>query len=408
MGCTEPAAISLACSYAFNVLKEKTGISPAAVKKIAVTVSGNIYKNAFAVGLPKTNGGTGIEFAASMGLFCNPDLRLKLFSSFGIKKLKSVKKIIKKTAVKIRREKGFYIKAGIFSKTDSASAVIEGHHTGLSSLKFNGKKIFRTEVKNKQDFGPSTTKLAKMDLKEILAVVKKLKSEDKEIIRRMIGVNWRASGYGLKKKCGLNVGRTLSKITKRKNLTDYVQIRTAAACDMRMSGENIEVMSVCGSGNQGIMCSVPIIAVAEKLKIPKEKLLEAVALAVLIESYFTYYEGYLTVLCGAVAKAGFGAAAGITYLMGGGVKKIERALKNYAGDLTGVLCDGAKPGCALKLASSSCSAVKNAVFSMENVAISDNQGIVGRDFKELAKNVSEISNGASKLDEKIIDIINKI
>jgi len=135
---------------------------------------------------------------------------------------------------------------------------------------------------------------------------------------------------------------------------------------------------------------VPLVAVAKKLNIPQKKVIEAVAISVLIECKLTYLQGYLTSMCGAVTKAGFAATAGITYLLGGPAEKMENAMKIFAGDITGIICDGAKPSCALKLATASSSAVKSALFSLNGMTISGEQGIVKNKLAATLKNIASI------------------
>jgi L-cysteine desulfidase len=228
-------------------------------------------------------------------------------------------------------------------------------------------------------------------LSEIIAAAKKIKSPERKLIGDLIAINRRAAEYGMKKKCGLSVGQLLERISGQKTIIGYTQSMTAAACDARMGGEDVEIMAVCGSGNQGIMCSVPIAAVAKKLKIPQKKVIEAVAISVLVECKLTYFQGYLTSMCGAITKAGLAASAGLTYLLGGDIDRIENAMKIFVADITGVICDGAKPSCSLKLATSASSALKSALFSLRGMTIGGTQGIIKNKLVSTLKNIADIN-----------------
>ncbi|MEW6557695.1 MAG: L-serine ammonia-lyase, iron-sulfur-dependent, subunit alpha [Elusimicrobiota bacterium] len=389
LGCTEPSSVALAVSAAFNILKEKSGAAPRDIEKIVLTLDKYVFRNALAVGIPRTNGSYGIETAASVGVFCKPGLQLKLFSSFDRKNIPAARQLTKKIKIKVLPLEEIYIKSEITAGNNTASAVVEKTHIGISSIKFNKQTVFKNTVLKKNTFSEEMKKIAFASLSEIIETAKKIKPQEKNIIKNLIATNWHAAEYGISKKCGLSVGQVLKTITGQKTVIDYTQVMTAAACDVRMIGENVEIMSVCGSGNQGIMCSVPLVAVAKKLNIPQKKVIEAVTVSILVECKLTYLQGYLTSLCGAVTKAGFAAVAGLSYLLGASVEKIENAMKIFAADITGIVCDGAKPSCALKLASSSASAVKSALFSVNGVSIHGNQGIIIKsDFNSTLKNVA--------------------
>jgi len=391
LGCTEPSAIALAVSTAFKTLEKKADALPQDIKKIVLALDKNVFRNAFSVGIPRTDGSYGIKIAAAVGVFCDPALGLKLFSSFDRINLPLARKIAKKIKIKVLPLNDIYIKAGIFTESDSASVVIENTHTGIALIKFNKKKIFNNPVRKENLFSKEMKKNAAAGLSEIIAAAKKIKSPERKLIGDLIAINRRAAEYGMKKKCGLSVGQLLERISGQKTIIGYTQSMTAAACDARMGGEDVEIMAVCGSGNQGIMCSVPIAAVAKKLKIPQKKVIEAVAISVLVECKLTYFQGYLTSMCGAITKAGLAASAGLTYLLGGDVDRIENAMKIFAADITGVICDGAKPSCSLKLATSASSALKSALFSLRGMTIGGTQGIIKNKLVSTLKNIADIN-----------------
>jgi len=389
MGCTEPAAIAIACANAASTLMKYSGAKTKDIKNIELTLDRFVYRNAKAVGIPQSGGKTGIKTAAAMGIFCNPNYGLNIFSSFNKGHIAKAEKIAEKVIINISGSKPLYIKAKVTAGKNYSVVIIKNFHMDIEKIESNRKIIFRNENKEHRGLSSEMENISGMNIKEIISAAKNAQKDNFETIKNLIGTNWTAAQYGIKNRCGLGIGANIMRLCNKKGeLEGYVQAMASAATDARMSGEYIEIISVCGSGNQGIMCSVPIKAAGKILDINEKRIIAAVLIAVLIECNLTSKFGYLTDLCGAVTKAGFAATAGLTYLLCGNEKQIENALNIFAGDLTGVICDGAKSGCALKICSSSSSAVRAALLSLKGVSAPADCGIIGNGFKETIENIS--------------------
>lgn len=222
-------------------------------------------------------------------------------------------------------------------------------------------------------------------------------------MNKKIGVEGITNDYGLK------VGKTIYSKMKSgligDDIQNYAMALTAGASDARMAGCMLPVMSNSGSGNQGLTVMLPVVAVCEKLKVSKETQIRALALANLIAIHIKSYLGRLSALCGCVVSAS-GASAGIVYLLGGDLKKIKYAIKNMAGNIVGMICDGAKTGCALKVSTGVSAAMQSALLAMDNIEISCQDGIINDNIEETIKNLAKIgSEGMKETDNLILDIM---
>jgi len=212
------------------------------------------------------------------------------------------------------------------------------------------------------------------------------------------------------KKAGMGAGVAISKLIKEHKISDdirsYAQMLSALAVDARLGGVQKPAMSISGSGAHGIIASMPLAAVAERMEIGEEKLARAIALTYLITIYIKEYSGRLSAFCGCAVAAGTGASAGIVYLLGGNDKQIEYAINNMAANITGMICDGGNFGCALKAISGAGAAVISALFAIENVVIPNGSGIVGKTVEETMMNMGKIASpGMVQTDDVILDIM---
>jgi len=388
MGCTEPASIALACAHAVSVLKKYAKVQANDVTGIDVTLDKFVFRNARAVGIPKSGGETGIKIAAAMGIFCNPKYALNIFSSFDIKHLPAAEQLSNKVRISVLKSDLLYIKVKIFADRNYSAVTIKYSHAGIEKIKFKNRIIFENKIKRINNISTGMNNISKMRIEEIILLAEKGGQKNLAKIKDLVETNWMAANFGVKNKCGLGIGANLAHLCDKKNgIAEYVQSMTAAASDARMGGSDIGVVAVCGSGNQGIMCSVPIKAAGNMLHINEKRIIRAVLISILIECYLTSKFGYISDICGAVMKAGFGATAGLTYLLGGNEKQIENAMELFAGDLTGMICDGAKSGCSLKLATSSYSAVKAALLSLKGITAPAGCGIIGINFEGTIDNI---------------------
>jgi len=353
-----------------------------------------------AVGVPGTGGLYGIHIAAALGPFCNPEKKLTLFEDSNVEKISMATDLVKKGKINVNiidhgaDQPEIHIKIHVKTKSGVGLAVIRNEYINVVYVEKDGKVIFERKPAKKKalDIDEDILALSKMKLSEIIKQVENLSKEDQAYISKGIEMNINASKIGIEKGLGLGIAAKLQELVQEsslsEDLTNYAKIKTVAAVEARMSGYDVLVMSVTGSGNQGINVMLPIVAVAEKVGYNTERTIKAVALSCLVTIYATFYMGFTSVLCGAALKAGIGAAAGITYYLGGSVKQISSAIKNMAGNITGVICDGAKIGCAIKVATAAGTAIQSALLAMKGIGVPSSNGIVYDNVEDTIKNIS--------------------
>lgn len=428
-GCTEPVAVALATSIAYHAILGKLPkfleigksvsplqVSPHNIEEIAIEVNRDTYKNSLVVGIPGTPNLQGINIAAALGLFCDPNRELNLFSDSNDEKVSLAIELLDKNKVKIdvtdtwKGHSDINIRVYIKVEGHVGEVWIQHEHSNITYIRRDDKILYdKRHIVSKLENLVDMKYLAKMDLTDLLYAIENLLEEDKNFINDGIEMNEKASEIGIRKKLGLGVGYRIQELIKEKMLNDDIvnqaKSKTAGAGDARMSGYNISVMSSSGSGNQGIVATLPIVAVAEETDLDKERLIKAVALSYLITAYVTYYSGYLSALCGCAIKAGIGATAGITYYLGGNAKTISAAINNIAANITGMICDGAKVGCALKMATAAGTAVESALFAIKGINVPSDNGIVAENLEETIKNIGRVSEGMISTDKSVVKIL---
>lgn len=365
------------------------------------------------VGIPGT-GMTGLDIAAALGsVIALPERGLDILSEFTAEQLNQAKTILDTNSVSIKQadtKDEVYIEVMATCGEKSSRAIIRFRHNWLYKLELNRETLVFNEMN-----ASSTHKLVKMDGLKVGDYfdfclhypLNELSSIDMgEIINRRI------AEYGLSQDLGIKVGKTiLSQIESGilgDDLHHYAMALTAAATDARMSGIQLPVISNSGSGNQGLSITLPIIAVAEKRSIGTEKLHRALALGHLISIHIKSKIGVLSCLCGCLSAAA-GAACGIVFLFDGSLNQVEYAIKNMIGNTAGMVCDGAKEGCSLKVATNTSAAVQSALLALGGICVSANDGIITEDVDETIANLAElVRTGMCNTDETILKImINK-
>jgi L-cysteine desulfidase len=295
----------------------------------------------------------------------------------------------------------------VSSSISSARVVIEDLHTNITlievdGVKQNSKKLISKGCNYIDDTYPI------LDLPTIMDFVSNVGLNDLGIVKESILLNKNIAIEGLKNNYGLMVGKILNKGSFGQNNIDistYAMALTAAASDARMSGCSLPVMSNTGSGNQGISATLPIVAIGEKLGLSEDKILRAVTLSHLVTIFIKSKFGRLSALCGVTISA-TGASCGISYLLGGGLNEINYTIQNMMGNITGMLCDGAKPGCALKVSTCTNAAIQSALMAIEGVSILSTDGIIEDDPANTIINMCKIGNqGTTEADKIILDIM---
>jgi Uncharacterized conserved protein len=427
LGCTEPMAVSLAVSKSCEILKE-INIAPDSVE---VQVSGNILKNGMGVGIPGTDM-VGLYIASALGVTCGrSEYKLEVLKDINTKAIDDAKALVDEGKIKITLATDpakLYIKAIVSGSNHNAETIIKDNHDSIIYTALDGKSILGNGnidadnicIDNKYSDNKSHDNVNKekivehnlareITVKEIYEFATTVPFEKIEFILESEKLNKALSREGLKNNYGLRVGKTIASLQHNNvfgnSILSYAMAATSAASDARMAGCTLPAMSNSGSGNQGITVTMPVIAVAEKMDVSREALARALTISHLVAIHIKGYLGKLSALCGCVI-ASTGSSCGIVYLKGGSYEQICYAIKNMIGNITGMVCDGAKVGCALKVASGVSSSIQSAVLALDNICISSKEGIIEDDIEKTIANLGEIgSDGMSITDKMILDIM---
>ena len=419
LGCTEPIAVALAAAKAAEILTDRCPCCGTAWREssgfnVAVEVSGNILKNGMGVGIPGT-GMVGLHIAAALGAVCGKsEYGLEVLHDLCGSSVERAKELVNSGLVKVMHtETGhkLYVKVTISAgEGHSASAVIEDDHDNIVETCFDGTVLQCSQAQQQDNTADHRGTLDyKLTLKEIYDFASAVDFKDISFILESRDLNLKLAREGLSGDYGLKVGKTISSDSYREvfgnDFMSYAMALTAAASDARMAGCTLPAMSNSGSGNQGITVTMPVIAYALKYDVPEEQLARALVLSHLTAIHIKGYLGKLSALCGCVI-ASTGASCGITYLRGGSYQHVCAAVKNMIGNITGMVCDGAKVGCAMKVASGVSSAIQSAVLAMDGTCISEHDGIIEKDIEKTIRNLGQIGSvGMQGADSMILDIM---
>lgn len=401
LGCTEPSAVALAVAKA----RETLGVQP---EYLQLFVSGNILKNAMSVGIPGTNL-KGIEIAAALGCISGKSENgLEVLEGITAEDIKKAQELLEEGRVFIQLKENckerLYIEAKCICGQRTASAVIEKFHTNISYVCRNDEVIYLRgqNVDTKHEEGNY-----QLTFREIWNYVMNVNLSELSFLKEVIVVNTRIAEEGLKTSYGMGVGRNLYKRAEsmsegKMDFQTYVVSYVSAAADARMAGCPLPVMATTGSGNQGLTASLPIIAAAKWLDSGEEKMYRALALSELVTIHVKEFIGKLSALCGCAIAASIGSTCGITFLLGGNCRQAEYAVQNMIADISGMICDGAKSGCALKIATSVAGAIQCAYLALEEVQAPGRDGIVCDDVERTIRNLGELGNAGMQTTDRVI------
>ncbi|MFH2091971.1 MAG: L-serine ammonia-lyase, iron-sulfur-dependent, subunit alpha [Pseudomonadota bacterium] len=401
LGCTEPVAVALATARSREVLE----IFP---KTIDVLVSGNIYKNGMGVGIPGT-GMAGLDIAAALGAVCGQSKDgLEVLKSVDAKSLAQARQMVLDKKINISVKEGtdnLYVESIARSGDQICRTIISHRHTQIVLVEKNGCIVFQSDQTVKNSDKPQEQETL-LSVKTIIEFSRTTPIKEIAFIMEGVSLNSAISKEGMTGKYGLKTGKTIQQSIQNKRVADdlvsHAMSVTAAASDARMDGCNLPVMSNSGSGNQGITTIMPVVAVAERIHAPQETLIRALILSNLMAIYIKQFVGQLTALCG-ILTASIGAACGICYLLGGNPEQIGGTIKNMGASITGMICDGAKPGCALKVSSGVSSAVYCALLALEGHYADDMDGIICHDVERTVRNIGALATkGMVETDRHII------
>ena len=403
IGCTEPIAVALCVAKA----RELLGSLP---ESIDIRLSANILKNAMGVGIPGT-GMTGLPIAVALGaLIGRPELELEVLQDCNREAVERGKRYIAEGRIRISLEENapdkLYIAVTVAADGQDAESRIATEHANFVYLRRGGDVI---EDKPIHAGHADEEEEVELTLRKVYEFATETDVDDLHFILQARDMNEAAAADGLRENFGHQLGKTLCSPLGRgimgEGIFSKVLSATSCACDARMAGAMIPVMSNSGSGNQGICATMPVAVFAEENHNTEEETIRALILSNLTAIYIKQHLGTLSALCGCVV-ASTGSSCGMTYLMGGSYEQISFAVKNMIANLTGMICDGAKPSCALKLTSGVSTAILSAMLAIQNKHVTSVEGIIDDDVDQSIRNLTEIGRrGMDETDRYVLDIM---
>jgi len=406
-GCTEPAAIALTAAVA----REHLIGEPTHVKVLA---SVNIIKNAMAAGIPGTDC-TGMNYAAALGAVCGRvDRQLQVVDGATPEDVAKAVELVRSGNVEMGRTPEpdkLYVEVELTNGSHQARAIIRGAHTNVTFIEEDHRELETAAQEAAAD--PITPRVIKetLSIQTIYDFVETLdrETDDLHMIEQAIKINSEIAKVGAEGNFGLNIGRHIRQSQESGLMGKDVMLEavavTSSAADARMAGANAPVVTNSGSGNQGITATMPIVSAAQSLGVGEERMFRAVTLSHLMAIHIHADFGLLSGLCGATIAA-TGAACGLVYLQGGSAKQIGYAVNNMLGDVTGMLCDGAKADCALKISTCVFTAFHCAAMALRDETVKPTDGIVEQDPEVTIANFVKLGNdGSPKMDDLVLDML---
>ena len=403
IGCTEPIAVALCVAKATETL----GTKP---EKINVLLSANILKNAMGVGIPGT-GMIGLPIAIALGaLIGKSEYQLEVLKDSTPDVVEEGKRFIEEKRIHISLkeniEEKLYIEVCCEAGDDKATAVIAGGHTTFIYIERNGEVLFQKQHTASCE---KEEECLELTLRKVYDFALNTPLDEISFILETARLNKAAAERSFEGNYGHGLGKMLRGTYEHKVMGDsvfsHILSYTSGACDARMAGAMIPVMSNSGSGNQGISATLPVLVFAEENDKSEEELIRALMLSHLTVIYIKQSLGRLSALCGCVVAA-TGSSCGITWLMGGTYDQVAYAVQNMIANLTGMICDGAKPSCALKVTTGVSTAVLSAIMAMENRCVTSVEGIIDEDVDQSIRNLTKIgSKGMNETDKLVLEIM---
>lgn len=403
IGCTEPVAVALCAAKAAEIL----GVKP---EKVNVLLSANVLKNAMGVGIPGT-GMIGLPIAVALGVLVGKsEYQLEVLKDSTPDAVQEGKRFIDEKRVHISLkeniEEKLYIEVCCEAGEDKAVAVIAGGHTTFIYMARNNDILLNRQNTNGEE---EKQQFVDLNLRKVYDFAMTAPLDEIRFILDTARLNKAAAERSFQGDYGHGLGKMLRGTYEHKVLGDsvfsHILSYTSGACDARMAGAMIPVMSNSGSGNQGISATLPVLVYAEECGKSEEELIRALMLSHLTVIYIKQSLGRLSALCGCVVAA-TGSSCGITWLMGGTYEQVAFAVQNMIANLTGMICDGAKPSCALKVTTGVSTAVLSAIMAMENRCVTSVEGIIDEDVDQSIRNLTKIgSKGMDETDRLVLEIM---
>ncbi|HSL94007.1 MAG TPA: L-serine ammonia-lyase, iron-sulfur-dependent, subunit alpha [Bacillota bacterium] len=403
MGCTEPAAVALACAYAARVCEGK-------IQTIEVVVDPNVYKNGMGVYVPGADT-TGLCVAAALGaVIAQPELELQVLGAVTPALKSAALRLVAEGRVHVRPEGEFgqlKILARVNTGEHEGNATISGSHTNLSALYQDGKEIYSKPVSERAL--PEIDWLREVTVRDLMAAVSG-HGASLDFLVDLAEQNYMVALTGIKDNLGVGLGHAIKQLMEDglvgRDLANCAMLHTAGASDARMSGLSATVIATNGSGNQGITASVPLYIAAGERAVRRDRLAESLALSHLMTIYVKLHIGKLSASCACAMAAAIGAGCGLAYMFDYGSEAIENTVGMLAANLTGMICDGAKVSCSFKLATAACTAVQTALFAGKGISAPIGDGVLAASPEATIRNLGRVSTyGMRETDRVILDLM---
>lgn len=404
LGCTEPVCVALCAANVGKLTEQK-------IDSIEVEVNAGIYKNGMSAGIPGC-AYVGLPYAAALGVYLkNPEKGLEDITP---KILEDMRRLCSAHAVSVRikeQEHGLYVKCTIKAETDIITAVIRGTHTNIVYLEKNGKVILEKNQKNGQASDDTLIEeLKQMTIAQIRQIVDTASEEELHFLLDGVEMNERLAAYSEDNKIGVGIADALrrekdSELLKN-DLMTRIMLKVSSATESRLDGCPLPTMSSSGAGTKGLVVILPVSETADVLGVSTEKKVRAIAIAHLVNRYINAYIGKLSPMCSCVMASSTAASVGIAYLLGGSDEQLGYAVRNMSGTVTGMICDGGKVGCAMKVAAGSSAALLCAITAVHDAPLRVSDGICAETPESCIRHMAQIGNrGMAETDKEIIRIM---
>jgi len=409
LGCTDPVAIGLAVAHACQGAEGD-------IREVRVRLDRNIYKDAVSVGIPGTHS-AGVDLAVALAVIKGcPEAGLELFKDVEPGDIEKAKTFLQDHEVHFELDEeaaGIRITATVVTEKGVYEALIEGAHDRLLMKKVDGRPVFWADSSCDEGLSTGNDRLETLrglTINEIIDTIETIEPGEISFLLQGVTQNLKAARAGMAEKAGLELGKALQSLLEGQILPDSainrIRILVAAAADARMGGVKVPIFGCFGSGNHGITFFITVGEMGHHLGKSDEEIARALALGLLVVGVIKTRTGILTPHCGCAVAAGTGAAAAVTYMLGGTAGQVENAIQLMTANLTGMLCDGAKYGCALKIAASAGVAVETAYLAHTGATVPRGNGIVGATFQETMDNLAIVTDrGMKNVDQAVLDVL---
>lgn len=401
VGCTEPVAVALCVAKSTEILGELP-------EKIELSLSGNIIKNAMGVGIPGT-GMIGLPIAVALGaLVGKSEYSLEVLRDVNPEAVAKGRQYIEEGRICISLEpnapSNLHIDVRVYADGHEARVIISGSHTNFVLMEKDGVLIYEKTEGSECGEADATNADPELNMKMVYDFAATAPLDEISFIQEAKNLNLAAAKVALEGKYGHCLGSTVLHFGEKffgDTPVAHAITLTSAACDARMGGAVVPVMSNSGSGNQGITATMPVVSYAMDINASEEQMIRALVLSHLTSIYIKQSLGRLSALCGCVV-ASTGATSGLVYLMGGGYDQVCDAVKNMVANLTGMICDGAKPSCSMKISSGVSTAMMSAMLAMQGFAVTSAEGIISDDVDETIHNLTSIGRDSMQATDKLV------